>query len=58
MHAVKEELPAAESESVGHAEHVLSDVCPTAEEYLPALQSVHAVGPYHKDHVPVKPLLV
>ena len=59
MHAVKEELPAAASESAGHAEHVLSDVCPTAEEYLPAKQSVHGVDPYHKDdHVPVKPLRV
>ena len=56
MHAVKEELPAAASESVGHAEHVL---CATAEEYLPAKQSVHAVDPCHKDdHVPVKPLRV
>ena len=40
MHAVKKELPAAASECVGHAEHVLSDVCPTAAEYLPAPQSV------------------
>ena len=41
MHAVKEELPAAASEFVGHAKHVLSDVCPTAKEYLPAPQSTH-----------------
>ena len=43
MHAVKDELPAAASESVGHAEHVLSDVCATTGEYLPASHSSQAV---------------
>ena len=45
LHAVKEELPAAASEFVGHAEHVLSDVCPVPAEYLPAPQSVQASDP-------------
>ena len=52
MHAVKEELPAAASECVGHAEHVLLDVCPTAEEYLPAPQSVHAPFPLSALYLP------
>ena len=52
MHAVKDELPDAASEAAGHAEHVLSAVCPTAEEYLPAPQSVQESDPCADLYVP------
>ena len=52
MHAIKEELPAAASEAAGHAEHVLSAVCATAEEYLPAPQSVQDSDPCTVLYVP------
>jgi hypothetical protein len=45
MQAAKAELPAVESESVGHPRHVESAAAPTDVEYLPETQSVHVSEP-------------
>ena len=45
MQLVKAELPAGESESIGHAVHVELAVAPSAAEYLPWTQSLQASDP-------------
>ena len=69
VHSNTAALPAGASELVGHAEHALSPVAPTAPEYFPDPHSMHASVPAfilyvpctHAVHVPpsapVKPAL-
>ena len=45
VQAAKAELPAVESDLVGHPRHVESAAAPTDVEYLPETQSVHVSDP-------------
>jgi hypothetical protein len=54
--SVAASLPAGEFEFAWHAEQVVSDVCPTAAEYLPLGQKVQAAEPVEVLYVPAEQL--